>query len=148
MIVTASLHAGDGGQIVATQLFRYNKARDTFERVYAHWTGSNNNQEVRFMAGGPLEGAVISAEPTGDAPYGYWMEVSRLQPHGVYRRVLRYRSATRYNDGNTLAVIDSEMPNIERRLGLLTPGSALPLPHGAARPCLRPHLVKTELWCG
>ena len=147
LIVTGSLHAGDGGQIIATQLFRYRRAVDRFERVYAHATGTNNNQEVRFMPSGRLRGDVVSAEPTNDAPYGYWVEVDRFTPDHAYRRVLRYRSATRYQDGNDLAVIDAEMPNIQRRLGLWTPGSPLPLPQGRAKPCPNPHLKTGALWC-
>jgi hypothetical protein len=147
MIVTASMHAGDGGQVVVTQLFKYSRTSDKFARVYVHATGTNNNEEVRFIPIGPLKGAVISAEPTDDAPYAYWVEVNRFTPERAYRQVLRYRSATRYNDGNSLAVIDAEMPNIKRRLGLWRPGSPLPLPKGAARRCPRPHLKGAELWC-
>lgn len=147
LIITASMHAGDGGQLVVTQLLDYRSASDTFERLYVHSTGTNNNEEVRFIPSGPLEGAVISAEPTDNAPYAYWVEIDRFTPERAYRQVLRYRSATRYNDGNSLAVIDSEMPNIERRLGLWSPGSPLPLPVGATKQCVRPHLKNAELWC-
>jgi len=146
-IVTASLHAGDGGQVVVTQLLRYDRAADAFERVYLHDTGSNNNQEVRFVESGPLRGDVISAEPTGDAPYGYWITVNSPASTGAYRQILRYRSATRYEDGNALAVIDSEMPNTLHRLSLWRPGRPLPLPAGAAKTCPDPRLVKMELWC-
>jgi hypothetical protein len=144
MIVTASLHAGDGGQLVVTQLFRYDRAADVFARVVAHSVGTNNNEEVRFVASGPLAGDVITAEPTEDAPYAYWIEIDALTPAYAYKPVLRYRSATRYGDGNPLAVIDSEMPNTLQRLGRWKPGAPLPLPAGA---CPNPHLVKTELWC-
>ena len=144
MVITASLHAGDGGQLVATQLFKYDRASDRFERVYARSVGTNNNEEVRFVTSGPLAGDVISAEPTQDAPYGYWIEVDAPTPAYAYRQVLRYRSATRYGDGNPLAVIDSEMPNTLQRLGRWRPGEPLPLPAGA---CPNPHLVKTALWC-
>ena len=54
------------------------------------------------------------------------------------------RSATHYSDNNPLAVIDSEMPNIEQRLGYWKSGVALPLPSGA---CPRPRLIRMELWC-
>lgn len=63
---------------------------------------------------------------------------------GGFKQVLRYRSATRYGDGNPLAVIDSEMPNMAQRLGLWNPGALLPLPAGA---CPSPHLVGLALWC-
>jgi hypothetical protein len=66
-----------------------------------------------------------------------------LTPGYHYRQVLRYRSATQYGDGNPLAVIDSEMPNILRRLGMWRAGQPLPAPRG----CKRPHLIKDALWC-
>ncbi len=96
--------------------------------MFAQSTGTNNNQEIRFVTEGPLNGSVITAEPQDHLPYGYWIVVKRLTPADAYRQVLRYRSATLYNDGNPLAVIDSEMPNIEERLGLWHPGQRLPTP--------------------
>jgi hypothetical protein len=146
LIVTGSLNSGDGDQIVATQLVAYDAKQDVFRRVYRNSTGHNNNQETRFVTEGPLRGSVITAEPQQHLPYGYWIEVDNLAPAGGYRRVLRYRSATLYNDGNPLAVIDSEMPNIERRLGLWKPGQPLPTPNG--KPCLKPAIRHEELWCG
>jgi len=147
LIVTASLHAGDGDQRIVTQLFRYDRAADQFHRVYEKATGANNNQDVRFVASGPLRGDVISVEPTSNAPFAYWVEVNTLAPGGAYRRTLRYRSATRYGDGNPLAVIDSETPNIERRLGVWKPGLPPPLPTGAVKACVKPRLKQMELWC-
>jgi hypothetical protein len=145
-LVTASQHGGNGSQAIVTQLLKYDPARDAFERIYEHDTGANNNEETRFIGAGPLKGAVISADPTENAPFGYWITVSRFTPARTYAQVLRYRSATRYNDGNPLAVIDSETPNIEQRLGLWKPGSPLPLPAG--KPCPNPRLKHSELWCG
>ncbi|MDR3508497.1 MAG: hypothetical protein P4L64_11415 [Caulobacteraceae bacterium] len=144
-LVTASLHAGDGDQLVVTQLLKYDRSRDVFERIYFHSTGTNTNDEVRFIADGPLKGAVISAEPTQNAPYAYWITVNTLTSARTYRQAIRYRSATRYNDGNPLAVIDSEMPNIEQRLGLWRPGTPLPTPR--TTPCPKPRLKHMELWC-
>jgi len=146
LIVTGSLNSGDGDQVVATQLVAYDAGQDAFRRVYEQSTGHNNNQEIRFVTEGPLRGSLISAEPQEHLPYGYWIVVKSLAPTGTYRQVLRYRSATLYNDGNPLAVIDSEMPNIERRLGLWKPGQPIPTPNG--KPCLKPTLRHTELWCG
>jgi hypothetical protein len=150
LIVTGSLNAGDGDQIVATQLVRYDRARDAFQRVYAKSTGQNNNEEIRFVTDGPLMGSVISAGPQAHLPYGYWIVVSRASATGVYRAVLRYRSATLYSDGNPLAVIDSEMPDIEERLGLWKPGAPLPAPRFASggKPGRGPVLRHGELWCG
>ena len=145
LLQTASVHSGDGDQVVYRQILAYRRDSDRFEQIYSHYTGRNRNEDVRLLTSGPLAGAVISAEPTENAPFGFWMTVSALTPAYTYRQVLRYRSATHYGDGNPLAVIDSEMPNIEMRLGLWRPGSPLPLPASA---CPKPRLVHMELWCG
>jgi len=147
LIVTGSLNSGDGDQVVATQLLSYDVGRDVFRRIYSKSTGHNNNQEIRFIAEGPLRGSVITAEPQEHSPFGYWITVDRLLPEDTYRRVLRYRSATLYADGNPLAVIDSEMPNIQRRLGLWKPGDPLPTPVGDSKQCNKPTLKHSELWC-
>jgi hypothetical protein len=149
LIVTGSLNSGDGDQIVSTELVNYDRDRDEFRRVYRKSTGHNNNQEVRFVSDGPLRGSVITAEPTDHPPYGYWIVVNRLGVTGAYRQVLKYRSATLYNDGNPLAVIDSEMLNIEKRLGLWRTGQPLPRPGlvGSDKPCTHPTVRHTELWC-
>jgi hypothetical protein len=136
--------AGDGEQARYTQLLTYRRSSDRFEAIFTHITFRNNNQEVRFVEAGLLRGDVVVAEPTENAPFGYWITVNRLTPPYRYRRILRYRSATRYGDNNPLAVIDSEMPNIQQRLGLWRPGRPLPLP---AKGCPKPRLVKMELWC-
>ena len=145
LVRTAGLHSGDGDQLVLTQALAYQRDPDRFVRVYMHSTGTNNNQEVRYVDAGPLEGDIISVEPTQDAPYGFWVSVNAPAPTFPYKELLRYRSATHYGDGNPLPVIDSEMPNVERRLGVWHPGLPLPLPVG---PCPKPHLVQEALWCG
>lgn len=143
LLQTASVHSADGDQVVYTQLLAYQRASDRFAPAFQKSTGRNNNQEVRFVTAGPLMGDVITVEPTQNAPYGFWVTVSQLTPAYAYKQVLRYRSATRYGDGNPLAVIDSEMPNIESHLGLWKPGAPLPAP----AKCAHPHLVEQALWC-
>ncbi len=143
LVQLASVQSADGDQRVATQLLAYDRARDGFVAVFTHVTGRNNNQEVRYIDKGPLRGAVVTAEPTENAPFGYWIAVNALTPAYGYRQTLRYRSATRYGDGNPLAAIDSEMPNIQQHLGLWRPGKPLPVPKG----CAKPRLLKMELWC-
>ena len=144
LVETASLHSGNGDQLVLLQALAYDPAADRFRRVYRRLTGRNNNQEVRYIGSGPLAGDIISAEPTEDAPFAFWITVNALSPAYAYAEALRYRSATRYADGNPLAVIDSEMPAIQQRLGLWRPGAPLPLPTSK---CKKPHLVRMELWC-
>jgi len=143
-IQMSSLHSGDGDQRVATLMFAYANDQDRFVHIYQHATGRNNNQEVRYISSGALKGDIISIDPTQNAPYGYWVTVSALTPQYTYKTALHYRSATHYGDNNSLAVIDSEMPNIEGHLGVWKPGMALPLPSG---PCPKPRLINMELWC-
>lgn len=145
MIVTGSLNSGDGDQVVATQLIAYDATKDAFHRIFGQSTFHNNNQEIRFVSDGPLRGRVISAEPQEHLPYGFWIVVQELDAAGKYHQVLRYGSATRYGDGNRLAVIDSEMPNIQKRLGLWKTGDPIPVPSGRA--CAKPTLRHDELWC-
>ncbi len=147
LLVTGSLHAANGDQIVYTELLAYDSSSDAFARVYENRTGQNNNQETRFITDGPLRGSVISAEPQQGAPFGYWIVVSKRSGGGAYRQVLRFVSATRYGDGNPLAVIDAEMPTIQQRLGLWKPGQPLPTPTDRDKPCTRPTLKRSALWC-
>lgn len=140
----ASQHSLNGDQRLATVALAYDHVQESFNLVYEKQVNKNNNQEIRYIADGPLLGAIISAEPTDDAPFGFWIIVDRLGPAGGYKQVLRYRSATRYGDGNRLDVIDSEMPGILLRLGVWSSGMKLPLPAGE---CAKPHLIGQELWC-
>ena len=144
LLKVASVLSGDSDQRLVMVALAYDRKLDNFVPVYTAQTGHNNNQEIRYIEQDPLKGAIISANPTEDAPFGFWIVVNRPEGDGSYRQVLRYRSATHYNDGNPLAAIDSEMPNIQQRLGLWRPGSPLPLP---AQPCPRPRLKQMELWC-
>ncbi len=141
---TASLPSTDGDEFVLYQVLSYRRDSDAFVTVYEHLTGKNNNQTVRFIEKGLLKGHIVSVEPTDNAPFGYWMSVNAPAADGMYKEILRYRSATTYNDGNPLSTVDSEMVNIQKRLGLWKAGDPLPLPE---RGCPKPHLIRMELWC-
>jgi hypothetical protein len=143
-VQTRSVFSGDSDRFVLTQVLAFENSKNRFVRIYQTTTGGNNNQEVRYISSGRLKGDLISVEPTDNAPYGYWVTVNALMPQYTYKTVLHYRSATHYGDNNPLAVIDSEMPNIERQLGYWKSGMALPLPSGA---CPKPRLIHMELWC-
>lgn len=143
-VQAGSIYSGDGDQIIGRMALAYDRAGDRFVPVFRQRTGHNNNQEVRYIDKGPLRGAILSAVPTSDAPFGFWITVNRMGSNGRYASILRYRSGTHYGDGNSLAVIDSEMPETLRRLKLWRPGRPLPLPDG---PCPKPRLVQRVLWC-
>jgi hypothetical protein len=144
LVQAASMYAGNSGQWVVTQLLAYNPAADAFVRVFNHGTGTNNNEDVRFLETGPLKGHIVSVEPTENAPFAYWITVLSPTKSGPYKQILHFRSNTRYGDGNPLSVIDSEMPETLKRLHLWRPGRPLPLPAGG---CARPRLVAGALWC-
>lgn len=143
LIKTGSAHGGDGSHSIFTELFTYDRQSNEFRSVFSNATGSNNNQETRFIERGPLLGDLLVADPTSSAPFGYWISVYVRNTKDGYSRALRYRSATHYGDGNHLAVIDSEMPGILRRMGLWRRGDPLPTPAGCNRPVLR----HGEEWC-
>lgn len=147
LVGTCSYASGNGDCGQATFLYDYMRNRDDFRLVFFNLTGKNNNQETRFIESGPLMGRVIAVYPTEDAPYGYFVEVYKLDTSGNYKQVLRYRGKTRYNDGNGLPVIDSEMAEILRRLGLWKPGDALPEPEKMPSECKRLLLSHGEEWC-
>lgn len=134
-----------------TVIYDYDQKHDKFVSVFGGETGSNNNQDTRFMADGPLRGDVIADRPTQDAPYGYWVDVYGRKGPGSYSQLVEYRSHTRYGDGNPLPVIDSEMPVILQHLGLWKPGDPLPIPVLPADSnignCDHPVLKHGEEWC-
>jgi len=145
LVRTGGVHGTNGSQSETTQMLAYENAQNHFVLIYQEEGGRrNNNEEVRYISSGRLMGDIISVDPTENAPYAYWVTVNVLTPEYTYKTVLRYRSATHYGDSNPLAVIDSEMPNIEQRLGYWKPGMALPLPPGG---CPIPRLIRMELWC-
>lgn len=154
VIKTCTMPGANGNCGVSTFLFDYDRRADEFRTVFSNVTGRNNNQETRFIEAGPLLGAVIVADPYGGAPpptrvnpYGYSVEVYRRDAAGRYARVLAYRGRTSYGDGNLLAVIDSEMPETLRRLGLWKTGDAMPVPPTMPAGCTRLVMRKGVEWC-
>lgn len=138
---------GNGNCEVVTALYSYDKATDRFNRVFMNRTGRNNNESTRFVESGPLQGDVIVNEPTDNAPYRYWVTVYRADKWGNYGQILHYRSLTAYSDGNPLAVIDSEMPEILHRLGFWQPGDTLPVPPHLPHVCHNLYMRNSEEWC-
>ncbi len=149
LVKTGSAYGGDGSHAIFTQLFAYERSVDRFKLVFSNITGSNNNQETRFVAHGPLRGDVLAAVPTSTAPYAYWISVYVRSPTGDRLvRALRYRSATRYGDGIPLAVIDAEMPSILAHFGQRHPGEPLPIPDRLPPGCFGHLFLRRGVeWC-
>jgi hypothetical protein len=147
MVRTCTMPGVNGNCGVSTFLFDYDQNADRFYNVFFNITGRNNNQETRFIESGPLIGDVIVAEPTNSAPFTYWMEIYKRNGSGKYERFLRYRGKTGYADGNPLAVIDSEMPEIQKHLKLWTPGQDLPVPPKMPTGCTKLFMRNGVEWC-
>lgn len=149
LVNTGGASGVNGNHAIYTHLFSYDKRTKGFQVAFHDMTYSNNNQETRFVEHGPLRGDVITAVPTVTAPYAYWISVYVQDKEGRYPDpALRYRSATRYGDGNPLAVIDSEMPDILEHFGKWKPGDPLPIPAHLPSSCARPLFLRGgEEWC-
>jgi len=137
----------NGNCLVSTFLFAYDRKADKFRVVFFNMTGRNNNEETRFVENGPMLGSIVVAYPTNNAPFTYFVEVYKRMSDSDYSRVLKYRGKTGYGDGNPLAVIDSEMPETLRRLGLWKTGDPLPVPPRMPRGCTRLVMRKGVEWC-
>lgn len=144
---TGGTVGANGNCAVTTSLLTYDQSADRFRVVFSNVQGRNNNQETRFIESGPLLGHVIVAYPTDNAPFTYFVEVYRQGPGGQYAQILKYRGTTGYADGNLLAVIDSQMPETLRRLGLWKEGDPLPLPPRMPRACVGLVMRKGVAWC-
>jgi hypothetical protein len=146
-IKSCTNRAVNGNCGVSTFLFDYDRKAEKFRVTFFNMMGRNNNQEARFVENGPLLGAVIVVYPTDDSPFTYFVELHKRSSDGTYSRVLRYRGHTGYGDGNPLAVIDSEMPETLRQLGLWNVGDALPVPPRMPPGCTRLVMRKGVEWC-
>jgi hypothetical protein len=148
LMITACSQTGVNGNCgIHTLLFRYDESSEQFHLVFHDVVPRNNNGATRFIEMGPLRGYVVSVAPTSNAPYGYFVSVYRQDETGGFVQMLRYRSKTHYNDGNRLAVADSDMPEILRQLGLWKSADPLPAPSVLPRGCTKLVLRKGEEWC-
>ncbi len=146
-IKSCTNRGANGNCGVSTFLFAYDRKTDKFRVVFFNMTGRNNNEETRYVENGPILGSVIVAYPTTGLPFTYFIEVYKRTPDGEYSQALKYRGHTGYGDGNPLAVIDSEMPETLRRLGLWKTGDPLPVPPRMPGGCIRLVMRKAVEWC-
>lgn len=146
--ITVCEYVGANGNCgVSTFLVDYDRKSDRFRVVFFNQTGRNQNEETRFVESGPLLGSVIVAYPMMRAPFKYMVDLYRRTSRIDFSKVVSFRSGTSQGDGNPLAVIDSEMPELLRRMNLWKPGDALPMPPQLPTGCGRLTLRKGVLWC-
>lgn len=140
-----------GSGTLYTEVSIYDRNSDALKTVFVSASSRNNNEETRIMVDGPLSGDIIVASAPGYSwpskyparasndhdkepflssrwPYHYGISVYRLSSSLEYVQTLRYVARASEIDGDPLAVIDMEMPEIERRLHLWRPGDPLPAP--------------------
>jgi len=148
LVMKAAYIPGGSGVPVDTVVWGYQAGNGMFRRIFPHSSNLSDNEEARVIAKGPLAGAIVVETPNPHWPYPYDITINRLSSAGGYGAILRYKSITRFADGNRLAVIDAEMPEIERRLNLRKPNDPLPRPLYLASHCKTPMLRKGAEWCG
>jgi hypothetical protein len=115
LVLTADDFTGGSGQPKGTLVWVYHSKLDRFERIFENVTSQNHNEETRIIKTGPLSGDIIIDLPTFCHPWPYRIIAYRLS-RGHYVEAFNYLGRTRYEDGDPRPVIDSEMPQIERRL--------------------------------
>jgi hypothetical protein len=148
LVLTAkSVPSGDGDQLVSTFVLGYERRADRFVGLFANAVGKNNNQATRVVEAGKLAGDIVVAEPTDNAPYTYYITVYRQADAGPHVPLLHYRGRTEYGDGNPLPVIDSEMPEMLKRLHLWHDGDPLPVPPVLPPQCHSLELRRRVEWC-
>ena len=114
-----------GGRL--TLIWAYNPKADQFDQMFDQAVSKNTNGEIRLITTGPLAGDIVKDVAGGRPAYRYHITVYRLE-NSEFKEVLSYDGNSKYNDGSGLPVIDAEMAEIERRLGLWKPGDPLPAP--------------------
>jgi hypothetical protein len=147
LLSACSLHGVNGNCSISTLIYRYDRTADRFDIAFFDGVPRNTNGVIRFVTSGALQGAVIVAYPTGNAPYTYWVEVYKQDAAGRYRQALRYRGKTGYGDHNPLNVAESEMPEILRRFGDWKPGDPPPAPEQMPESCKRVFMRGGLEWC-
>jgi hypothetical protein len=109
---------GGSGEPTGPIVWRYDQNSNRFRRIFVAIEQPSSNGEVRFIDYGPLAGDVILDQLTRSWPYRYQITVYRLTEAVRYNEVISYAGQSKEGDGNTLAVIDAEMPEIEFRLSI------------------------------
>lgn len=141
------MDGGGSGRPTYTAIWVYRRQSDKFEQIWLGVSDPNHNQETRVVTSGPLSGDLVNSTATGRAPLPYLVAAYRLSKTLNYQEILKYWGRTRHGDGDPLAVTDSEMPEIERRLGLWSPGGALPVPAKMPAQCRTLEMRQNVEWC-
>jgi hypothetical protein len=147
LLAAQSAPSGDGDRLLSNFVLSYDRTSDTVVGAFANATPRNNNQQTRLVEAGPLAGDIIVDEPTQNAPFTYFITVYAQAKPGRYETRLRYRGKTVYGDGNKLAVIDSEMPEILQRLHVRHAGDPLPVPPVMPAACHALEMRGGVEWC-
>jgi len=138
---------GGPGAPFGLMIFAYNRKTDSFSLIFSGTSHGNVNAETRLIASGPLAGDVAADYPTSRWPYSYEITLYRLTAAENYIKVLDYKGKSKWDDGNSLAVIDAEMPEIEKRLDLWSDNQPLPRPPTVPAGCKLLEMRNGLEWC-
>lgn len=148
VLLVGSSGAGGPGQPYGPIVFAYRRS-GKFERVFTDTRSSNSNGEARVIEDGPLAGYIVEDSLTYQKwPYPYFITVYRPTATEHYEQVLGYLGRSHESDGNSLGVIDAEIPEVMKRLGVWHAGQSLPVPGNNPFNCTD-YILKNGLeWCG
>jgi len=119
LIKACTLRYGNCSSWISTLLYAYDRESDSFHSVFFGLTASDTKQATRFIDSGPLLGRVVVLTPASGAHVGRVVEVYKRSVIGEYLRTLVYcRSTCCASDTDSDSAIDSEIPEILRRLGM------------------------------
>ena len=147
VILAGSSGAGGPYQPYGPIVFAYRRS-DKFERIFTDTRSGNTNGETQVIVDGPLAGYIAEDSLTSNWPYAYFINVYAPTANGYYKQVLGYAGRSHEDDGNSLGVIDAEMPEIMKRLGVWRTGQALPVPANNPLNCTDYTLKNGLEWCG
>jgi hypothetical protein len=150
IVVTAGWTGGGSAFLYGPLIWAYHPKLARFDLIFSATENKSNNGEVRFITSGPLAGDVVLDRLTSPWPYRYNIVVYRLLRSESYVKILDYNGNTTEGDGNALAVIDAEMPQIEQRLHVWKLGDPLPtISQNSMPPQCKTgiRLQKGLLWC-
>jgi hypothetical protein len=131
----------------------YDAVLDKFSSAFSNQIWRDSGEETRLITAGPLRGDIIVSRITVRASPRYMIEV--YKPSEMLKRTVfpssfikfyQYESRTRSDDDNRLPVIDAEMPEIFRRLGLHAPKNIEDYIKDVPEGC-KPQMRNGLLWC-
>jgi len=116
-----------GQAVTTTMIWTFDPLQGQFVLAFENTSNPNNNEETRFIENGPMAGDVVVATELAQkgairlnkSPFAYGIAVYRFSSASQrFMQILTFAGHSVYDDGDPRAVIDSDMPDTLRLLGL------------------------------